>query len=130
MTLAPVAVHVKAGAAECLQTEFRPRAQEAVSRAAGRGRSDVFRLNPLSMRWRATAQLERIVGDAVGRGALAWSLRNDCRAEDRGDGSYWIPMWARWCREGWGTMGYALPRCTRRREQSGGFRREPFASTT
>ena len=108
VTLAPVAVHVKAGAAECLQTEFRPRAQEAVSRAAGWGGRTSFRLNSLSTRWRATAQLEDPC-DVVGRGALAWSLRNDCRAEDRGDGSYWIPMWARWCREGWGTMGYALP---------------------
>ena len=58
--------------------------------------------------WRVTGQFEDPC-DLVGWGALAWSVRNDCRAEDRGDGSFWVPMWARWCREGWGLLGYSLP---------------------
>ena len=108
VTLRALARATRAGARECRQTEFRPRAQEAKSRAAGWGGRGSFQLEPLASTWRVTARLTDPC-DVVGRGALAWARRNDCRAEDRGDGSFWIPMWARWCREGWGTMGYSLP---------------------
>ena len=62
----------------------------------------------LAREWRVLATLADPC-DVVGRGALAFARRNDCRAEDRGDGSFWIPAHARWCREGWGVLGLALP---------------------
>ena len=99
---------VEPGKARCLQREFRPRAQELVSRAAGWGGRDAFEKTELAFEWRATAALADPC-DVVGRGALAFARRNDCRAEDRGDGSFWIPAHARWCREGWGVLGLALP---------------------
>ena len=99
---------IEPGKAQCRQREFRPRAQELVSRAAGWGGRNSFELTELASEWRTVVTLADPC-DVVGRGALAWSKRNDCRAEDRGDGSFWIPMWARWCREGWGVMGVALP---------------------
>ena len=99
---------VEPGKAQCRQTEFRPKAQELASRSAGWGGRSSFALSELSSEWRTVVTLADPC-DAVGRGALAFAKRNDCRAEDRGDGSFWVPMWARWCREGWGVMGMALP---------------------
>jgi hypothetical protein len=96
------------GLAQCRQREFRPRAQELVSRAAGWGGRESFERTELAREWRVLATLADPC-DVVGRGALAFARRNDCRAEDRGDGSFWIPQHARWCREGWGVLGLALP---------------------
>ena len=76
--------------------------------AAGWGGRNAFEKTELASEWRATAALADPC-DVVGRGALAFARRNDCRAEDRGDGSFWIPAHARWCREGWGVLGLALP---------------------
>uniref|UniRef100_A0A7S0PRR7 Uncharacterized protein n=4 Tax=Ostreococcus mediterraneus TaxID=1486918 RepID=A0A7S0PRR7_9CHLO len=94
------------GKAECLKTEFRPRAQEARSEAQGFGGTN-YEVSRFHKSWQVTATLTDPC-DIVGKGALAWSARADCQAESFGGRAFWIPLWSAWCRHGWGTLGYSL----------------------
>ena len=105
ITMTPIG-GLMVGKAECMATEYRPRAQELKSELEGFGGVE-YKLSRYYTTWKVQAKLVDPC-DAVGKGALAWSAHADCQAETVGGRAFWIPLWAAWCRHGWGTLGYSF----------------------